>query len=108
MTYEQVVAKVKAKYEGVDASSVNGVVAIQINLVGKNIEGVFYIEAKDGRVNVEPYDYHDNKAVVTVAPTNLMKILDGKTDPVIAYTTGKVSISGDPGAVLALVKLAKK
>ena len=108
MTYEQVVGKVKAKYENTDASSVNGTLAIQVNLLGKNVEGVFYIEAKDGRVNVEPYDYHDNKAVVTVAPTNLMKILEGKMDPIIAYTTGKVSVSGDPGAVLTLIKLAKK
>ena len=108
MTYEQVVAKVKAKYENTDASSVNGTLAIQVNLLGKNVEGVFYIEAKDGRVNVEPYDYHDNKAVVTVAPINLMKILEGKMDPIIAYTTGKVSVSGDPGAVLTLIKLAKK
>ena len=108
MTYEQVVAKVKAKYENTDASSVNGTLAIQVNLLGKNVEGVFYIEAKDGRVNVEPYDYHDNKAVVTVAPTNLMKILEGKMDPIIAYTTGKVSVSGYPRAVLTLIKLAKK
>lgn len=107
MTYEQVVAKVKAKYENVDASSVGGTLAIQVNLVGKNVEGIFYIEAKDGKVNVEPYDYHDNKAVVTVAPTNLLKILDGKLNPVIAYTTGKVSVDGDPGAVLTLIDLVK-
>ncbi len=107
MTYEQVVAKVKAKYADADASSVDGTVAIQVNLVGKNVEGIFYIEAKDGKVNVEPYDYHDNKAIVTVNPTNLMKILDGKTDPVIAYTTGKVAVDGDADAVLTLINLAK-
>ncbi len=107
MTYEQVVAKVKAKYADADASSVDGTLAVQVNLVGKNVEGIFYIEAKDGKVNVEPYDYHDNKAIITVNPTNLMKILDGKTDPVIAYTTGKVSVSGDAGAVLTLINLAK-
>lgn len=108
MTYEQIVAKVKEKYADVDASSVEGTAAIQINLVGKNVDGVFYIEVKDGKVNVEPYDYHDNKAVVTVAPTNLMKIIDGKTNPVLAYTTGKVSIDGDAGAVLQIIKLAAK
>lgn len=107
MTYEQIVAKVKEKYEGVDASSVEGVQAIQINLSGKNTEGVFYIEVKNGEVNVEPYDYHDNWATVTVAPTNLLKILDGKLNPVIAYTTGKVSINGDADTVLRIIKLAK-
>ncbi len=107
MTYEQVVAKVKAKYADADASSVAGTLAIQVNLVGKNVEGIFYIEAKDGKVNVEPYDYHDNKAVVTVAPTNLLKILDGKMNPVIAYTTKKVAVDGEPNAVLTLIGLAK-
>ena len=108
MTYEQIVSKVKAKYADADASSLSGTVAIQINLTGKNVEGIFYIEAKDGKVNVEPYDYHDNKAIVTVAPTNLLKILDGKPKPAIAYTTGRVSVDGDVNAVLQLIDLAVK
>ena len=107
MTYEQVVSKVKAKYSDIDASSTEGTQAIQINLSGKNTEGIFYIEVKDGKVNVEPYDYHDKLAEVTVNPTNLFKILDGKLNPVIAYTTGKVSISGDVDTVLRFVNLAK-
>ena len=108
MTYEQIVSKVKAKYADADASSLSETVAIQINLTGKNVEGIFYIEAKDGKVNVEPYDYHDNKAIVTVAPTNLLKILDGKLKPAIAYTIGRVSVDGDVNAVLQLIDLAVK
>ena len=107
MTYEQVVAKVKEKYEGVDASGVEGTQAIQINLSGKSAEGIFYIEAKDGVVSVEPYDYHDNWATVTIAPTNLFKILDHKLDPAVAYTTGKVAVNGDVDTVLRFVNLAK-
>ncbi len=107
MTYEQVVEKIKTRYSSIDASSIEGTQAIQINLTGKNAEGIFYIEVKDGKVNVEPYDYHDNWATVTVAPTNLFKILDGKLDPVLAYTTGKVKISGDIQTVLRFINLAK-
>lgn len=107
MTYEQVVAKVQAKYRDVSAADIEGTLAIQVNLVGKSMEGIFYIEAKDGHVNVEPYDYHDNKAVVTVNPSNLLKILDGKLDPVLAFTVGKVQVDGDPGAVLSLIELVK-
>lgn len=107
MTYEQVVAKIKNKYSSVDASSIEGTQAIQINLTGKNAEGIFYIEVKDGKVNVEPYDYHDNWAVVSIAPTNLFKILDGKLDPVLAYTLGKVKIEGDIQTVLRFINLAK-
>ncbi|MBR0541169.1 MAG: SCP2 sterol-binding domain-containing protein [Clostridia bacterium] len=107
MTYEQVVEKVRAKYAEADASSIEGTQAIQVNLAGKNSEGIFYIEVKDGKVNVEPYDYHDNWATVTVAPTNLFKILDGKLDPVAAFKSGKVEITGDADTVLRFIKLAK-
>lgn len=107
MTYEQIVEKVRDKFDGCDTSSIEGTQAIQINLAGKNAEGVFYIEVKDGKVNVEPYDYHDNWATVTVAPTNLMKLLDGKMNPVTAYTTGKVSVTGDVQTVLRFIDLVK-
>lgn len=107
MTYEQVVAKVKDKFAEADASQIDGVVALQINLEGKNTNGIFYIEVKEHKVNVEPYDYHDRNALVTVNPTNLLKLLDGKLDPIDAYTKGKVQIDGDAGAVLTVINLAK-
>lgn len=107
MTYEQIVAKVKSKFADADASAVDGVVAIQINLEGKNVNGIFYIEVKDHRVNVEPYDYYDRNAAVTVNPTNLMKLLDGKLNPIEAYTAGKVLVDGDAGAVLTVISLAQ-
>ncbi len=107
MTYEQVVEKVRAKYAEANVSKIKETQAIQVNLAGKNTEGIFYIEVKDGKVNVEPYDYHDNWATVTVAPTNLFKILDGKLDPVAAFKSGKVEITGDADTVLRFIKLAK-
>ena len=107
MTYEQVVAKVRAKFKNADASSIDGVVALQINLEGKNVNGIFYIEVKDHNVNVEPYEYYDRHAIVTVNPTNLLKLVDGKLDPIEAYTKGKVMVDGDAGAVLTVINLAK-
>ena len=107
MTYEQVVAKVKAKFTDVDASAVDGVVALQINIEGKNVNGIFYIEVKNHNVNVEPYEYYDRNAIVTVNPTNLMKLLEGKLDPIEAYNKGKVTIEGDAGAVLTVINLVK-
>lgn len=107
MTYEQVVAKVKDKFQNADASSIDGVKALQINLEGKNVNGIFYIEVKDHNVNVEPYEYYDRNAIVTVNPTNLLKILDGKLDAVEAYTKGKVTVEGDLGAVMEVINLAK-
>ncbi len=107
MTYEQVVAKVKAKFQDVNADNMDGVVALQINLEGKNTNGIFYIEIKDHNVNVEPYEYYDRHAIVTVNPTNLLKLIDGKLDPVEAYNKGKVTVDGDVNAVLTVIGLVK-
>ncbi len=107
MTYEQVVEKVRSKFVESDASKIDGVVALQINLEGKNTQGIFYIEVKDHQVNVEPYDYYDHNAIVTVNPTNLTKLLDGKLDPEVAFNSGKVVVDGDINAVLTVLKLAK-
>ena len=107
MTYEQVVSKVKAKYSDIDASSIEGTQAIQINLSGKNTEGIFYIEVKDGKVNVEPYEYYDRNAIITMNGTNLIKLINGKLDPVLAFTAGKLKIDGDVGAALELIRFIK-
>lgn len=107
MNYEQIVAKVRTKFANADASKIDGVVALQINLEGKNVQGVFYVEVKDHNVNVEPYDYFDHNAVITVNTTNLMKLLDGKLDPIVAYSSGKVCVDGDVTAALTVLNLAK-
>lgn len=107
MTYEQVVSKVKSKFAKADASGIDGVVALQINLEGKNVNGIFYIEVKDHKVSVEPYEYYDRHAIVTANPTNLLKLVEGKLAPIEAYNKGKVVIDGDLGAVSAVIKLVK-
>lgn len=107
MTYEQVVAKVKDTFANADASKIDGTVALQINLEGKNTSGIFYIEVKDHNVNVEPYDYHDRNALVTVNPTNMLKLVDGKLTLANALKTAKVVIDGDEKAVKTILDLAK-
>ncbi|MBO4339126.1 MAG: SCP2 sterol-binding domain-containing protein [Clostridiales bacterium] len=107
MTYEQVVEKVRSKFVDSNAKKIDGVVALQVNLEGKNTQGIFYIEVKDHKVNVEPYDYYDHNAIVTVNPTNLIKLLEGKLDPKAAFESGKVIVDGDIDAVLKVLKLAK-
>lgn len=107
MTYESVVQSTRKRFLNTDVSSVQGTLAFQINLVGK-VEGIFYIEIKDGRVNVEPYEYYDRNAILIMNGTNLIKLINGKLDPVIAFTTGKLKVEGDIGAALELTKFLKQ
>ena len=96
----------RKKFLNADVSSVSGTLAFQINLIGK-VEGIFYIEIKDGQVHVEPYEYYDRNAILTVNATNFTKLINGKLDPVIAFTTGKLKVDGDVNAALELIKFIK-
>lgn len=106
MTFDEIMARVKEMAKDVDASGTD-FLAVQVNLTGKN-GGVFYVEVKDGKVSAEPYDYHDRSCALTLEPANFVKLMDGKLDPVVAYTTGKLRVEGDLGKALEFSKLIKK
>jgi len=78
--------------------------AVQVNIEN---EGVFYVEVKDGRVNVEPYEYHDRNCAITMNLENFVKLLEGNLDPVKAFTFGKLKVDGDLGKALEFSKLIK-
>ena len=107
MTYESIVETVRNRFKNVDVSSVPGTLAYQFNVEGK-VNGIFYVEIKDGRVNVEPYEYYDRNAIIIMNVTNLIKLINGKLDPVIAFTTGKLKVEGDINAALELTKFLKQ
>ena len=105
MTFEEIMTKVKEKATEVDASKAD-FLAVQVNLTGEN-GGVFYVEVKDGKVNAEPYEYNDRSCAITMTPENFMKFLNGKLDPILAFTTGKLKVEGDVGKALEFSKLIK-
>ena len=107
MTYESIVEAARNKFCDLDVSSVNGTRAFQINIEGKTVNGIFYIEIKDGKVNVEPYEYYDRNAILTMNGTNFMKLINGKLNPVSAFTSGKIKVDGDINAALEVIKYLK-
>ena len=106
MTFNEIVEKVRERAKVTDVSGID-FLAVQINLTGDN-GGVFYLEAKNGNVSVEPYDYHDRSCGITLDPDNFLKLMNGKLDPVAAYTMGKLKVDGDVGKALEFSKLIKK
>lgn len=105
MTFEELVGKVREKAQQTDVSNVD-FLAVQINITGKT-PGVFYVEVKDHHVNVEPYDYHDRNCAITMSMSNFTKLMDGKLDPMVAFTTGKLKVDGDLGKAAEFSKLIK-
>lgn len=107
MTYEEIVGKALIVYAKADATEVTGHLAVQFNVRGEG-EGAFYIEVSDGKVDIQPYEYYDRNAIVTVNSDVLIEMLDGKLGIDEAYNDNKVQIEGDLGAALLLKKIAVK
>ena len=106
MTFDEILTKVRTIAQKVDASGM-GFLAVQVNLTGDN-GGVFYVEVKVGKINVEPYSYDNRSCAVTMSLDDFNKLIDGKLDPVFAFTTGKLKVDGDIGKALEFSKIIKK
>lgn len=109
MTYGEMFAQAKELLESADASAIQGHLAYQFNVTGE-AAGAFYVEVKEGRVFVEPYEYHDRDVLFTCSLDTLLKIAAGKTDPVAAVMLGKLKVEGSIDKALKLKELlaAKK
>ena len=106
MTYADMFSKVKSMLMGADVSDIHEHLAYQFNITGE-AEGIFYAEVKDGQLFVEPYEYFDRDAMFTCSAETLFKIADGKTDPILAVTLGKLKVEGNIDKALKLKDLIK-
>lgn len=69
--------------------------------------GIFYIEVKDGRVDIQPYRYNDTDCTLCMKTDNFLKMMNGKLDGVAAFTLGKLKIDGNLDKALAFSNLLK-
>lgn len=104
MTYEEIVQTAREILTNNDVSEFQQHLAVQINIVGEG-EGAFYIELNDGKVAVEPYEYYDRDVILIATAENFMKIVSGKLNAVLAFTTGKLKIEGSIEKALELQKI---
>jgi len=104
MTYEELVQEIKAAATKADASKVNQHVAFQFN-VEDEAAGAFYLEITGGQIKVEPYEYYDRDVLITSSAENIIKIMHGKLDPVLAFTLRKIRVEGDLGKGLILMDI---
>lgn len=108
MTYEEFFKEFKQKFEGTDVSDLSEHLAYQFNIEDKEAGGSFYVEVKDGKLFIEPYEYYDRDAAFTCKPETLNKIIAGKLDPVMAYTLGQLKVEGSIEKALNLKKIVEK
>ena len=104
MTYEEVVKEAQRIAAKGDASGIKEHLAVQYNITGEG-EGAFYMEVKDGRIDVQPYDYNDRDILVTADARTILDLMSGKLDAVKAYLTHKITAEGELGKADILKKL---
>lgn len=107
MTYEELVLKIRDIYEYADARDVYEHVAVQVNVTGE-AAGIFYIEIAERKICVEPYDYYDRDALVTVDTKILCDILEGKMGYSEANSSEAFKIEGNPRKIELLSKVRVK
>lgn len=107
MTYEEFFAEVKNKFSKADISDVKEHLAYQFNIIGEG-EGIFYVEAKEGKLYIEPYEYYDRDVIFTCKAQTLRKIAEGKLDPIMAVTLQKLKVEGNIDKALKLKDLISR
>lgn len=92
---------------GTDVSDIKEHLAYQFNITGEG-SGIFYLEVKEGKLYIEPYEYFDRDAMFTASVDVFAKILDGKMDPVAAFTLQKMKVEGNFDKALKLKELINR
>lgn len=91
--FDTIIREMKQKSTSFNASAYNGFLAIQVTL--KDLNKVFYVEVKNGRLSIEPYEHYDRQANIIMNSTDFIKMIDGKLSSVLAFTTGTLCVEGD-------------
>ena len=106
MTYQEIVENVKELCGNADLGDYKRHLAVEVEIKGEG-EGVFYIEAKDGKVNVEPYNYNDRDVRLIASADNFIAIAKGELDPVKAFLTGKLKVDGSMDKALEFKRVVE-
>lgn len=106
MNYAEMFSKVKGMLVQADVSDIHEHLAYQFNITGE-AEGIFYVEVKEGKLSVEPYEYFERDAMFTCTADTLMKIASGKLNPIMAVTLQKLKVEGNIDKALKLKDLVE-
>lgn len=97
MSVEDVEKRIEAllpRAAGLDA-------CIKFDLKG---EGVFLVDATEDPVTLSRDD-ESADCTITIKSKDLLKMMNGKLDPMLAFSIGKLKVRGDMGLAMKLTKL---
>ncbi len=106
MTYEEIFSKTKKELSAAYVSSVKENLAVEVDITGEGA-GAFYIEVKDGKADIQPYEYYDRDCKLITSGESFLEIVDGKLDPKKAVLTGKLKVEGSVEKALEFAKVVE-
>ena len=107
MTYAEFFSQIKGEFMNADVSGITEHLAYQFNITGE-ASGIFYVEVKDGKLYVEPYEYFDRDAMYTCSAETLRELAEGKLDPVLAFTVQRLKVEGNIDKALRFKELVER
>lgn len=93
-------AQIEEKLETVlpSLSKLGAVVRFDLGADGKPT-----IDARDGSAKLELDSDEHADCTITITKDNLIKLLNGKLDPMLGYTLGKIKVAGSLGIAMKLI-----
>ena len=104
ITYSMIIDRFKACIGTSALHGNHGRIVVQINITGEG-KGAFYILVDDYKIEVEPYEYYDRDALVTIESSVLMDVISGQKKLDDAYDAGQIKVEGDLKALDLLRKI---
>ena len=108
MTYAEFFYEIKSRFMEADVSDIHEHLAFQFDVEDPDCGGIFYVEVKDGKLYVEPYEYFDRDVIFIASADTFMKIAEGKLDPILAVTLQKMRFEGNIDKALKLKDMLEK
>ena len=105
MTYADFFCEIKSRFMEADVSDIRDHLAFQFDVEDPDCGGIFYVEVKEGKLYVEPYEYYDRDAIFIANPETFIRIADGKIDPVAAFPLRKLRVEGSIEKALRLKEI---
>lgn len=82
--------------------------AVQVNMTDDEAAGTFYMASQNGVFAMEPYDYHDHTAMITIPVEVLDGILARKVNAMAAAESGRIRIEGNIHHLTTLLEALAK
>ena len=94
MSYEEIISFARANLKKTVSKNSAENTAVEFNIYGEG-EGAFYIEIKDGKIALEPYEYYDRDAKIIITANELEKIIKREKTPEESFSEGTLTVEGN-------------